>query len=59
MNIPFPVNGKADPKACVIKGKCRFTVLTDRFLRLEYDPEGIFEDRPSQTVLNRCLPVPA
>ena len=30
MKIPFVVNGKADPKACVIKGKCRFTVLTVR-----------------------------
>ncbi len=59
MNIPYPVNGKADPKACVVKGNCRFTVLTDRLLRLEYDPEGIFEDRPSQTVLCRNLPVPA
>lgn len=58
MHIPFPVNGKADPKACVIKGNCRFTVLTDRLLRLEYVPDGQFEDRPSQTVLNRCLPVP-
>ena len=47
MEIPFVVNGKADPKACVIKGKCRFTVLTDRFLRLEYAPDGVFEDRPS------------
>ena len=59
MNIPFTVNGKANERACVIKGKCRFTVLTDRFLRLEYAPDGVFEDRPSQTVLNRDLPVPA
>ena len=59
MSIPFPVNGKADPNACVVKGNCRFTVLTERILRLEYAPDGIFEDRPSQTVLNRALPVPA
>lgn len=58
MNIPFPMNGQCDPKASVVKGNCRFTLLTDRLLRLEYDPEGIFEDRPSQTVLNRYLPVP-
>jgi len=58
MYIPFTLNGKADPKACVIKGNCRFTVLTQRLLRLEYDPQGIFEDRPSQTVFHRNLPVP-
>ena len=58
MNIPFTVNGKADPRAQVVKGNCRFTVLTDRILRLEYAPDGRFEDRPSQTVLNRNLPVP-
>ena len=33
-------------------------MLTQRLLRLEYDPQGIFEDRPSQTVFHRNLPVP-
>ena len=65
MNIPFSVNGKADPKAMVIKGNCRFTVLTDRFLRLEYAPDGQFEDRQenmdtwrkmSLAFLNRFFP---
>lgn len=50
--------GKCDPKACV-QGDCyRFTLLTERIIRLEYDPSGTFEDRPSQTVLFRNLPVP-
>lgn len=58
INTPFSRSGKCDPAACV-QGDCyRFTLLTERILRLEYDPEGIFEDRPSQTVLNRHFPVP-
>lgn len=52
------VNGKHRAGACVVHGPCRFTLLTERILRLEYDPEGVFEDRPSQTVLCRNLPVP-
>ena len=54
----FPMDGSCAPGSAVIKGNCRFTLLTARILRLEYDPEGIFEDRPSQTVLYRNLPVP-
>ena len=34
----------------------RFTVLTHRLLRLEFDPEGIFEDRASQSVFYRNFP---
>lgn len=55
----FVMNGACRKEACVVHGKCRFTLLTERILRLEYDPEGVFEDRPSQTVLSRDLPVPA
>ncbi len=48
----------ADVKA-VVTGPCvRFTVLTDRLLRLEYDPAEVFEDRPSQAFWNRHQPVP-
>ncbi|MBQ8815577.1 MAG: DUF5110 domain-containing protein [Lachnospiraceae bacterium] len=58
MKLPFPMDGTCNPAACV-QGDCyRFTLITDRILRLEYDPEGIFEDRPSQTVLNRNFPAP-
>ena len=56
--MELPMNGKYREGACVVHGPCRFTLLTERILRLEYDPEGIFEDRPSQTVLCRDLPVP-
>ncbi len=31
----------------------RFTVLTSRLIRMEYAPDGVFEDRPTQTVQNR------
>ena len=38
----------------VYKGdKFRFTFLMSRLVRLEYDEEGIFEDRATQTVVNR------
>lgn len=38
----------------IIKGKTyRFTVITDSLLRIEEDTTGKFEDRPTQTVLNR------
>ena len=34
----------------------RFTVLSNRLLRLEYDPSGKFEDRASQSVFFRDFP---
>ena len=33
--------------------KYRFSLLTPRLIRMEYDPEGIFEDRPTQMVRSR------
>ena len=48
------------PVACrenMVSGETyRFTVLTDRLIRMEYDPRGIFEDRASQSVFYRDLP---
>lgn len=41
-------------KECMIVGKkYRFTILTDRLVRLEYSENGIFEDRASQNIINR------
>ncbi len=37
----------------------RFAVLTDRMIRMEYQKEGHFEDRPSQMAVNRCFAEPA
>jgi alpha-glucosidase (family GH31 glycosyl hydrolase) len=36
----------------------RFTMLTDRLLRLEYHPQGKFEDRATQAIWYRQQPVP-
>lgn len=57
-DLPFVMNGGCDPKACVVGKNYRFTVLTDRILRMEFDVEGVFEDRSSTKVINRYLPVP-
>ena len=51
-------NAKANPK-CIIKGdKYRFTVLTERLIRLEYNDKGEFIDEPTQLVIRRNLPIP-
>ena len=38
--------------------QARFSVLTSRLIRIEYDPAGAFEDRPSQAFWYRQQPVP-
>jgi alpha-glucosidase len=48
----------ADPKAQVILGKARFTVLTPQLIRMEWSADGKFEDHASFVFLNRRLPVP-
>lgn len=53
-----PFNPKADQNAIVISDHARFTILSSRLIRMEYDPQGIFDDRPSQVVWFRNLPVP-
>ena len=43
----------------IIKGnKFRFTVLTERLIRLEYNENGIFDDNASQLVVFRNFEVP-
>ena len=59
-----PVAGAQDnpvacPEAVVVCGNARFTVLTDRLIRMEWADDGVFEDRASLAVVNRNLPVPA
>ncbi len=49
----------ANPEAVVEVGNARFTVLTERLIRLEYAPAGGFEDRASQTMWYRQQPTPA
>src|SRR5450631_277652 len=47
-----------DPKAVVVEGQARFTVLTPEMIRVEWSADSKFEDRPSFVALNRELPVP-
>lgn len=48
----------ASPRA-VIQGPCyRFSVLTSRLIRMEYQQDGRFTDLPTQVVLDRDFPVP-
>jgi hypothetical protein len=50
----------ADPAAVVVSGSARFTVLTDRLIRMEYSPNATigFEDRSTIAIMNRKLAVP-
>ncbi|HXQ38887.1 MAG TPA: hypothetical protein VN843_33095, partial [Anaerolineales bacterium] len=48
----------ANRKAIVLVRNVRFTVLTDRIIRIEYGNDNIFEDRPSQVFWYRDQPVP-
>ena len=52
----WPVTPQANPDNMVIYENWRFTVLTDRLIRIEYDPQRIFEDRASQTAFHRDFP---
>jgi alpha-glucosidase (family GH31 glycosyl hydrolase) len=60
--MPFPpvptFHPDANPEAVVTAQNVRFTVLTDRLIRMEYSPENKFEDRPSQAFWHRKQPVP-
>lgn len=48
----------ADPEAVVVFDAARFTVLTSRLIRVEFDPRRLFEDRPSQVFWYRRRQVP-
>ena len=48
----------ANPKAIIPAPNVRFTVLTDRIIRMEYSKENTFENRPSQVFWYRQQPVP-
>jgi alpha-glucosidase len=61
-----PTDPVADPAAVVKTGNVRFTILTDRLIRMERatakeeeeEEEEVFEDRKTVAVINRKLPVP-
>lgn len=48
-----------EPGAVVRHGEARFTVLTPRLLRIEWAPDGDFDDRPSYAFPSRRAAVPA
>ncbi len=43
-------------EAYIVGNKYRFTILSPRLIRLEYAPDGVFEDRPTSIVINRAFP---
>jgi len=49
---------QASEDSIVQFGPARFTVLTPMLIRLEFDPEQNFEDRPTQVFWYRDLPAP-
>ena len=51
-------NPVARPEAQVVVGNARFTVLTDRLVRMEWAENGRFEDHATLAIVNRDLPVP-
>lgn len=51
-------NPVADPRATILIGKARFTILTPELIRMEWSADGKFEDGPSGVFINRRLPVP-
>lgn len=60
--MPFPpvpiFHPIASANAVISAKNVRFTVLTDRLIRLEYSENDRFEDRPSQAFWYREQPVP-
>ena len=49
----------AEPQAVVTAGGARFSLLTERLVRMEFSPSEQFEDRPSQVFWYRRQPAPA
>ena len=49
---------KANPAAIIFEGNVRFTILTSRLIRMEFDPLKRFEDHASQVFLYRNQIVP-
>jgi alpha-glucosidase len=55
----FEADPVADPKAVVVFGSARFTVLSPALIRMEWSPDAVFEDRASQAFVHRRVAVPA
>lgn len=48
----------SNKKGMIVGDKYRFTVLSPRLIRLEYNESGIFLDRPTELILHRNLQTP-
>jgi len=57
-DLPREFKSTASASAVIVKEDVRFTVLTPRVVRMEWSPDGQFEDRASLVFVNRALPVP-
>ena len=59
MTEPHTPSAVANATAIVMcTASTRFTVMTPRLIRAEYSSAGVFENRPTLTILRRNLPVP-
>ncbi len=61
VNLATPVDfgaARGAQRATVTAGDARFQVLGDGLIRMEYSPNGAFEDAPTVNVLNRRFGVP-
>ncbi len=54
----YEISPRCNEKAVVKGDKYRFTVLTPSLIRMEYNENGIFEDRATKVVTNRNFSVP-
>lgn len=54
----YKTKPKCRPQAVIQGDNYRFTVLTDRLIRMEYSERGAFEDRATQIAVNRDFDVP-
>lgn len=59
MNLPeyllVPPAAMPDESMVITGGKWRIQVLTSRLMRIEWSPSGVFEDRPTQMIINRSF----
>lgn len=55
----LPQAGRPPAERCAQGEGWRLQVLTERLIRLEYSPSGTFEDRATQMVVDRDLPLAA
>lgn len=56
MNENILMNSKANIENIIVGEKYRFTILTERLIRLEYNESGVFLDRPTEFAQFRNTP---